>query len=31
VLDVGCANGYAAFRQLERRRLKRLVGVDSRR
>jgi ubiquinone/menaquinone biosynthesis C-methylase UbiE len=28
VLDVGCANGFAAFRQLERHRLKRLVGVD---
>jgi ubiquinone/menaquinone biosynthesis C-methylase UbiE len=28
VLDVGCANGYSAFRQLERRKLKRLVGID---
>ncbi|MCC7483978.1 MAG: class I SAM-dependent methyltransferase [Burkholderiales bacterium] len=28
VLDVGCANGHSAFRQLERRRLARLVGVD---
>lgn len=28
VLDVGCANGYSAFRQLEHRPLKRLVGVD---
>ena len=28
VLDVGCANGYAAFRQLERHRLKALTGVD---
>ena len=28
VLDVGCANGYSAFQQLERHRLKRLVGVD---
>ena len=28
VLDVGCGNGYSAFRQLERRRLRRLVGVD---
>ncbi|HKA42649.1 MAG TPA: class I SAM-dependent methyltransferase [Burkholderiales bacterium] len=28
VLDVGCGNGYSAFQQLERRRLKKLVGVD---
>jgi ubiquinone/menaquinone biosynthesis C-methylase UbiE len=28
VLDVGCANGYSAFQQLERRRLKKLTGVD---
>lgn len=28
VLDVGCANGYSSFRQVERRRLRRLVGVD---
>jgi ubiquinone/menaquinone biosynthesis C-methylase UbiE len=28
VLDVGCANGYSAFEQLKRHRLKRLVGVD---
>ncbi len=28
VLDVGCANGYSAFQQLERRKLKSLVGVD---
>jgi ubiquinone/menaquinone biosynthesis C-methylase UbiE len=28
VLDAGCANGYSALRQLERVRLKRLVGVD---
>jgi len=28
VLDVGCANGYSAFQQLERRRLKRLAGID---
>lgn len=28
VLDVGCANGYSAFRQLERHKLARLVGVD---
>ena len=28
VLDVGCANGYSAFQQLERRQLGRLVGVD---
>ena len=28
VLDVGCANGYSAFHQLERRPLKRLVGID---
>jgi ubiquinone/menaquinone biosynthesis C-methylase UbiE len=28
VLDVGCANGYSAFQQLERRHLARLVGVD---
>jgi len=28
VLDVGCANGYSAFRQLERHRLAKLVGVD---
>jgi ubiquinone/menaquinone biosynthesis C-methylase UbiE len=28
VLDVGCANGFSAFRQLERHKLKRLVGID---
>ncbi len=28
VLDVGCANGYSAFQQLERHRLKRLAGID---
>jgi len=28
VLDVGCANGYSAFEQLGRHRLKKLVGVD---
>lgn len=28
VLDVGCANGYSAFAQLGRHRLKKLVGVD---
>lgn len=28
VLDVGCANGYSAFEQLERHRLKSLTGVD---
>jgi ubiquinone/menaquinone biosynthesis C-methylase UbiE len=28
VLDAGCANGYSAFCQLERRRLKKLVGID---
>ncbi|MCC6610810.1 MAG: class I SAM-dependent methyltransferase [Burkholderiales bacterium] len=28
VLDVGCANGFSAFRQLELHRLERLVGVD---
>ena len=28
VLDAGCANGHAAFAQLERHRLRRLVGVD---
>lgn len=28
VLDVGCANGYSAFKQLERHKLKRLVGID---
>ena len=28
VLDAGCANGYSAFQQLERHRLKKLVGVD---
>lgn len=28
VLDAGCANGYSAFHQLERRRLKKLVGID---
>jgi ubiquinone/menaquinone biosynthesis C-methylase UbiE len=28
VLDVGCANGYSAFMQLERHKLKRLVGID---
>jgi ubiquinone/menaquinone biosynthesis C-methylase UbiE len=28
VLDVGCANGYSAFQQLERHQLKRLTGVD---
>jgi len=28
VLDVGCANGYSAFAQLERHKLKQLVGVD---
>ena len=28
VLDVGCANGYSAFEQLSRHRLKRLLGVD---
>ncbi len=28
VLDVGCANGYSAFRQLERHKLGPVVGVD---
>ena len=28
VLEAGCANGHAAFEQLERRRLKKLVGID---
>jgi len=28
VLDAGCANGYSAFSQLERRRLGKLVGID---
>jgi ubiquinone/menaquinone biosynthesis C-methylase UbiE len=28
VLDAGCANGYSALKQLERRKLRRLVGVD---
>ena len=28
VLDAGCANGYAAFGQIERHRLKKLVGID---
>ena len=28
VLEAGCANGHAAFEQLERHRLARLVGVD---
>lgn len=28
VLDVGCANGYSAFEQLARHRLKSLVGID---
>jgi ubiquinone/menaquinone biosynthesis C-methylase UbiE len=28
VLDVGCGNGYSAFQQLERRRLKKLTGID---
>lgn len=28
VLDVGCANGFSAFRQLERHKLGHLVGID---
>jgi ubiquinone/menaquinone biosynthesis C-methylase UbiE len=28
VLDVGCGNGHSALRQLERHRLKKLVGID---
>lgn len=28
VLDAGCANGHAAFEQLARRKLRRLVGID---
>lgn len=28
VLDVGCANGYSAFRQFEQGRLRSIVGVD---
>lgn len=28
VLDAGCGNGYSALKQLERRKLKRIVGVD---
>lgn len=28
VLDVGCANGYSALQQIDRRRFKRFVGVD---
>jgi ubiquinone/menaquinone biosynthesis C-methylase UbiE len=28
VLDVGCANGFAAFRQAEKHKLRSLVGVD---
>jgi len=28
VLEAGCANGHAAFEQLARRRLKKLVGID---
>lgn len=28
VLDAGCANGYSALQQLERHRLKKLVGID---
>ena len=28
VLDAGCANGHAAFTQIERHRLKKLVGID---
>ena len=28
VLDVGCANGYSTFRQLERCNLKNITGID---
>lgn len=28
VLDAGCANGYSTFRQLERYKVKRIVGID---
>ena len=28
VLDVGCANGYSAIRQLEHHRLAKLIGID---
>lgn len=28
VLDVGCGNGYSTLQQVERHRLKRLVGID---
>lgn len=28
VLDVGCANGYSSFRQMERTNLKKIVGLD---
>ncbi len=28
VLDVGCANGYSTFRQLEHRQFRQMVGID---